>query len=177
MRLREVLKEGYIPFTYPPDNDNVSAEFYCADDVYNYDNFDFIRNLQEGETYYCVAFNAPLVVEPQCSISGYKYNDVGGGLINWIIGLAQIVECATGEEWADGVASYIPGAGIVPEDQVPAGEFHGWMAAGDPGCAFLTGEELYHRGYKDIAHKQGDKLCWPAAFLWLVPEPVMQGSP
>lgn len=59
--LREVLKNGYIPFTYGPDhqqnNDNVSAEFYCSNDVLNYDNWDYIRNPVDGATYYCVAWN------------------------------------------------------------------------------------------------------------------------
>jgi len=62
LRLREVLQEGYISFTYNDatgDNSNdVSAEFYCADDVYKYDNYDYIRDPQAGETYYCIGFNA-----------------------------------------------------------------------------------------------------------------------
>lgn len=66
--LREVLKAGYIPFTFDQDNqsneDNVSAEFYCSNDVLNYDNYDFIRNPVAGNTYHCIGFN---VAEPiQC---------------------------------------------------------------------------------------------------------------
>lgn len=57
IRAREVLQSGYIPFTYASGNSDVSAEFWCADDVLNYDNFDFIRNPQNGTTYHCVAFN------------------------------------------------------------------------------------------------------------------------
>ena len=56
--VREVLQSGYIPFTYPPTDDTESAELYCSDDVYHYDNFDFITDLAADETYYCVAFNA-----------------------------------------------------------------------------------------------------------------------
>jgi len=70
LRLREVLKNGYIPFTYPPNDNPVSAEFYCNTDVLNYDNYDYITNLQAGETYYCVGFNALEVTPPpvyQCS--------------------------------------------------------------------------------------------------------------
>ena len=61
--LREVLQSGYIPFTFDQSNqsnaDNVSAEFYCTNDVLNYDNYDFIRNPIGGTTYYCVGFNVP----------------------------------------------------------------------------------------------------------------------
>jgi len=58
--VREVLKEGYIPFTNPPKGvaeDNVSAEIYCYNDILNYDNYDYIASPELGETYYCVAFN------------------------------------------------------------------------------------------------------------------------
>lgn len=74
LKLREVLQEGYIPFTYDNDNpsneNDYSAEFYCHDDVFNYDNFDYINNPDQGKTYHCVAFNAPEELEsgsePEC---------------------------------------------------------------------------------------------------------------
>jgi len=56
---REVMKEGYIPFsgdTSAP-RDNISAEFYCHQDVLNYDNYDYVLNPQLGQNYHCVAFN------------------------------------------------------------------------------------------------------------------------
>lgn len=63
LHLREVLKHGFIPFTFDQENqsneDDVSAEFYCQGDVLNYDNWDFIRNPVAGQTYYCVAWNVP----------------------------------------------------------------------------------------------------------------------
>jgi hypothetical protein len=61
IHLREVLQSGYIPFTFGshPDNSaSTSAQFYCANDALNYDNWDFIRNAVAGLTYHCVAFNA-----------------------------------------------------------------------------------------------------------------------
>jgi len=67
--MRENLKEGYIPFTYPPQGgteNDVSAEILCHADGYNYDNYDYITPLELGETYYCVAFNAPVEEEPAC---------------------------------------------------------------------------------------------------------------
>lgn len=63
IRLREVLKDGYIPFTHDEDNTNgndVSAEFYCHTDVLNYDNDDYIKGgVEMGKTYQCVAWNSP----------------------------------------------------------------------------------------------------------------------
>ena len=51
-----------------------------------------------------------------CSVSGhkYKYDEAGIaiGLIDWIIGLAQIIDCGENEEWADSVESYSSGTGI-----------------------------------------------------------------
>ncbi|MEM9336485.1 MAG: DUF642 domain-containing protein [Patescibacteria group bacterium] len=58
---REVLQEGYIPFTHEAEGkrntDDVTAEMYCHIDVKNYDNYDRIDDLKNGETYYCVAWN------------------------------------------------------------------------------------------------------------------------
>lgn len=70
--VREVLKEGFIPFTFnlgeTQNNDNnVSAEIYCSTDVLNYDNWDWIDPVTEGETYYCVAFNHPTEEGEQCN--------------------------------------------------------------------------------------------------------------
>ncbi len=64
--VREALKDGYIPFTFQTDNNNVSAEIYCNSDVVNYDNYDNAV-AANGGTEYCVAFNAPKVIQPpQC---------------------------------------------------------------------------------------------------------------
>jgi uncharacterized repeat protein (TIGR01451 family) len=72
---REVLQSGYIPFTHGLNGgtniDDVSAEFYCNTDVINYDNRDFINGMQDGETYYCVAWNVAeteVVVPPSCDL-------------------------------------------------------------------------------------------------------------
>lgn len=74
---REVLQDGYIPFTYsskPDNSDDVSAEFYCNNDVLNYDNWEWIDNPQFGQTYYCVAFNTP----DRGNVEVYKFNDLNG---------------------------------------------------------------------------------------------------
>ncbi|MEK7549447.1 MAG: SdrD B-like domain-containing protein [Patescibacteria group bacterium] len=73
---REVWNDQYIPFTYGEHSDNsnnVSAEFYCNNDVLNYDNWDWI-DTTPGGTYYCVAWNAL----NRGSISGSKWNDENG---------------------------------------------------------------------------------------------------
>lgn len=53
---REVLKGGYLPFSDDLEN-NKSAEIYCHNDVYDYDNWEWINNPQAGQTYHCVAWN------------------------------------------------------------------------------------------------------------------------
>jgi len=65
IEMRQVLEEGDIAFTYAfngNNNDSVSAEFYCHNDVLNYDNWDWINNPVEETTYYCIGFN---VEEPE----------------------------------------------------------------------------------------------------------------
>jgi hypothetical protein len=59
---REVLKDGYIPFSFPslefpkaPGGD-FSAEFWCNNDVANHDNAEWI-DVTPDTTYYCVAIN------------------------------------------------------------------------------------------------------------------------
>lgn len=65
---REVLQEGYIPFTHDSNGgtnvDYVSAEFYCDTDVINYDNRDSITAMEADAVYHCVAWNAPVPTEP-----------------------------------------------------------------------------------------------------------------
>jgi hypothetical protein len=93
--MREVLQDGYLPFTYGPgnrDNSNdVSAEFYCHTDVLNYDNYDRIDGIAVDKTYYCVAFNhkivepQPLVCEPFTDLitNGSFENEVVTRTIKW----------------------------------------------------------------------------------------------
>src|SRR5262249_14371516 len=68
IHVREVLKPGYIPFTYDQTHqsnaNNVSAEISCGTDGLNYDNYDFINNPQADTTYYCVAYNVQSEVTP-----------------------------------------------------------------------------------------------------------------
>lgn len=70
IHVRELLQDGYIPFTYdtahPSDADTVSAELSCSNDGLHYDNYDFIRNPAKGHTYYCVAWNVEKEHAPVC---------------------------------------------------------------------------------------------------------------
>src|SRR3989338_6557416 len=69
--VREQFDNDYISFsgdTTEPQNQNVSAEFYCSNDVLNYDNYDFINPVEEGETYYCVGFNVPTETQNSCPV-------------------------------------------------------------------------------------------------------------
>lgn len=55
--VRELLQEGYLPFSGLTTTQNVSAELYCYEDGLNYDNYDYVLNPQPGQTYHCVAWN------------------------------------------------------------------------------------------------------------------------
>ncbi len=71
--MREVLKDGYIPFTYesaPDNSDDVSAEFYCHTDAINYDNFEWIEGITQDHTYNCVAWNVPKVTDVCPNLEG-----------------------------------------------------------------------------------------------------------
>src|SRR3989344_6189906 len=67
--VREVMRDGYIPFAGVDAITTVSAELYCAQDVLNYDNYDFISSPKAGNTYSCVAWNVKESTPdiPQCS--------------------------------------------------------------------------------------------------------------
>ncbi|KND52019.1 MAG: hypothetical protein ABA06_02020 [Parcubacteria bacterium C7867-001] len=92
IRLRELLQEGYIPFTYGPDHQSnsntVSAEFSCSNDGLNYDNWDYIRNPQVGSTYYCVAWNVPTEDNNEEPTTGtiviVKNSEGGNGLFHFV---------------------------------------------------------------------------------------------
>ncbi len=84
--VREVLKDGYIPFTYNPgkvNNNPVSAELYCHQDVLNYDNFDYVGGLEDDATYYCVAWNVAEEVEPTETITACKLDENKNPVAGW----------------------------------------------------------------------------------------------
>jgi nitrous oxidase accessory protein NosD len=69
LEFREVLLADYIKFA--GGSNNVSAELYCATDLINYDNLERVLKPVEGETYHCVAWNAP-TVPPACTLDIYS---------------------------------------------------------------------------------------------------------
>ena len=81
--VREVLPEGYVPFSYggPYGSDkNYTAELNCHIDGINFDNADRVDKPEEGGDYYCVAWNAPVDSDPNdehhLNISGEVYEDI-----------------------------------------------------------------------------------------------------
>jgi hypothetical protein len=95
--VREVFQDGYIPFsgdTSSPYDDENSAEFYCYQDVLNYDNYDRIDSPQIGQIYYCVGFNAPKKSE----VTVCKTDDQRNNLSGWQVALVS-------EENVDGPTS------------------------------------------------------------------------
>jgi len=57
--VREVLKDGYLPFSDHPGNgvSSESAELICHADGFNYDNYEYVDEMEANEEYICVAFN------------------------------------------------------------------------------------------------------------------------
>jgi len=81
---REILQPGFISFSgwiqsgetpTPTIEDAVSAEIYCSTDVLNYDNYDLIDPIVADQTYYCVAFNAPIETPPITCDPGFHEVD------------------------------------------------------------------------------------------------------
>ena len=70
--VREILKENYITYTYPPQGsieDDATAELYCHNDIRNFDNYDLVWNPRLGRTYYCIGFNVPIGNQPDLVIT------------------------------------------------------------------------------------------------------------
>lgn len=64
--VREVFDDSWVPFTGVNTTQDYSAELYCDNDVLNYDNYDYLSNVEPGSEHQCVGFNAPAV--PDCEI-------------------------------------------------------------------------------------------------------------
>ncbi len=132
---REVLQEGYIPFTHDQNGqtnvDDFSAEVYCHTDVLNYDNYDRIDGVEVDETYYCVAWNheapEPLVCEPEVNLlanGSFEVPEVTDGA-NW-----DIFDLATYPAlgWAVEFVSAFAGAPDVASLELHNGVY-GWTSS------------------------------------------------
>lgn len=87
--IKEVWNDDYIPFTGQTTSEDVSAEIHCHTDGLNYDNFERVDGIEEGETYYCVAFNVPVEPPPYGPYCG-------DGIVN-----QEWEECDGGEQCTD----------------------------------------------------------------------------
>lgn len=122
--IREVLKENYLPFSFPDvaGNDPYSAEMYCHIDVLNYDNYERVdAPFVSGGNYYCVAFNVlksgskintpPIITlvgnNPATTTVGQIYTDAGATAVDTQDGnlTSQIV--VTGSVSASTTGTYI----------------------------------------------------------------------
>ncbi len=132
---REVLQEGYIPFTHDQNGqtnvDDFSAEVYCHTDVLNYDNYDRIDGVEVDETYYCVAWNheapEPLACEPGVNLlanGSFEAPEVTDGA-NW-----DIFDLATYPAlgWAVEFVSAFAGAPDVASLELHNGVY-GWASS------------------------------------------------
>jgi hypothetical protein len=130
---REVMQEGYVPFSADTSDpyDDVSAEMYCETDVLHYDNWDWINNVEEGETYHCIAINA--LPEPE-----YVCNPEQNLLVNGDFEANNITDDADWDIFEDGDALLAwsvdfldSGAPAIGELEHQKEGLNGWLANGD----------------------------------------------
>ncbi len=173
--MREVLQEGYIPFTYPSgSNSPPSAEFYCHEDVWHYNNFEWIEDPVLGETYYCVGFNAPKTT----NVEVCKEDEEGSKLYDWEVTLSykksDLEFTKTTEDHEEG-----EGHGCVIFEDVPYGEYElsetlkeGWEHVEGAGDVTIDGDtesftivnrekkEVTINAYKVICEDESDLPNW-----------------
>lgn len=135
IEMREVLQAGYIPFTDNVAND-VSAEFFCANDAAGYDNWEWINNPVAGDTYHCVAFNAP-TVPPQ---------EPGTPTENTLV-----VTAANMQGWVEGVYDAVTALSTTGNSSMTTSGTFGEFVTG-PGTAPLGAGSFQ----EDIAANGGD---------------------
>jgi uncharacterized repeat protein (TIGR01451 family) len=111
IKVREVFNDAYVPFAGNTTTDNVSAEMYCYNDNYYYDNYDFVNNPQAGHTYYCVAFNA--LVTGTVTI----HKDVQGGSAH----PADWTFTIDGKDYHDGDQVTLPIGSYTVQESGPSG--------------------------------------------------------
>lgn len=152
--VREVLKENYVPFSYPtagPTENPYSAEIYCATDGENYDNFDQIDAPLFGSTYSCVAFNAlntgtitiDKVTDPEGSNESFDFILVKG-------------ETEVGQQsLSDGTEPYTFEDLIVGEYTLTESAEEGW----DLMSVTCTGEEVMENGGTITVSPNEDVVC------------------
>lgn len=122
--MREVLQEGYIPFTHEAEGkkntDNYTAEFYCHTDVKNYDNYDRIDGPEAGGDYYCVGWNVP-AEEPsqvyQCD-AGLLYLDTESNDPEFMSLYTVDESDGSASFWSDYELNLFPVLAVASDEQV-----------------------------------------------------------
>jgi len=153
--VREQLPDGYIPFSGDTESedgwDEVSAEFYCSNDVLNYDNYDFINPVEEGETYYCVGFNVPTETQNSCPVPD-ALDDEDFDVVNYP--WAPV----TGDDSEDNLQDILDGQGYgvdVEDDQT---QTQIWNVDGGDDVTIEAKYIAKHAGYSSVFgyYKNGD---------------------
>jgi len=156
LSMREVFQGGYHTFSSGSD---VSAEFYCHNDVIVYDNLDIISGLVLGNVYYCVGFNALTVCgdgfidapTEQCddgnTLSGDGCSDACMLECTDVDGDTFGLGCIAGPDCDDNDLMINPGETEGPIGDATCSDFldndcDGDIDAGDPGCAAICGNGI-----------------------------------
>jgi hypothetical protein len=175
--VREVLAADYLSFSHesdPSNNADVSAEIYCHDGGYNYDNYEWIKGLTGGQTYHCVAWNVPTTEteEPTdlCVNLPEVQTVVPAGYTRSESGVCTVpVSCTADSAWADSVvssdqANRLDGSPITDANRTnPAAALGAadWVNGGDTGFFSLGfGGELILRFAQPVLDQVGDDLVF-----------------
>ncbi len=167
IRVREVFQDGYLPFSGASSNDSNSAEIWCTGDVLNYDNFDWIRNPQDDNTYYCVAFNVQLPPETG-SIHGQKWNDVDGNgqrgeepalggvtITATLIGDLQFASSTVTDEQGNYSLGNLPYGDYDVCEETPTG----WTQTYPEACHLVTVNSSNSETFYDFGNQELPSLC------------------
>lgn len=160
--VREVLQDGYIPFTYGPGHmtnaDDYTAELYCNTDAKNFDNYDRVDGLAVDQTYYCVAWNHEIERKPVVSdVAICKYDETGAPLAGWTLMLQQdhvedVVVAANDMSGTDTVSVLTGGAAYI------AKAIGSWFNAGGNSGAGNEADAEYVSADAWTTHTDGPAL-------------------
>lgn len=166
--VREILQSGYIPYANPPEGlqEDYSAEMHCHTDILNFDNYDYIVNPERGETYHCVAFNAP-IPEPTDGSLIVKKIVSGGDAVSsdWTMQVGDVTsflgsQTGTATELEEGMYQVTESAGpdnyLLTYSGDCGEEGHVDVVAGETKTCILT--NTFHEPPPQVGHLKVTKL-------------------